>query len=165
MTTVWKFKLTLNRDGLSLTLPEGSKILSVHEQRGDICLWVQVDTEVKIHQRRSFEVYGTGHLIPEGDRTFLGSVFMDGGAFVFHVFEKLTAKSQEPVIATETLADDNYIERAPTHKIPQRYPAGTAEVQYWQLTQKGQQHIADVGAADATAPIKAQKQEVCLGSK
>jgi hypothetical protein len=34
-------------------------------------------------------------------------------------------------------------------------------VKYWQLTQKGQDHIAALGAASSS---NAQQQEVCLGS-
>lgn len=78
-------------------------------------------------------------------------------------------------IETGKLADDNFIERAPTHNIPQRYPvaaeaACNASMQWWQLTQKGQEHIAALGSADvaATAACNAtpsNKKEVCLGSK
>jgi hypothetical protein len=75
------------------------------------------------------------------------------------------------IVAVGILADENFIERTPTHKIPQRYSVSTGShrgsMQWWQLTEKGQQHIAALGAADATAACNAnaQKQEVCLGSK
>jgi hypothetical protein len=73
------------------------------------------------------------------------------------------------IIASAILAEENFIERTPTHKIPQRFPAAAGSprgsMQWWQLTQKGQDHIAALGAADATAACNAaQKQEVCLGS-
>lgn len=69
------------------------------------------------------------------------------------------------IIATATLSEENFIERTPAHKIPQRYPAiapCNGSIQYWQLTQKGSDHIA---ALDAAAVSSVQKQEVCLGSK
>jgi hypothetical protein len=67
------------------------------------------------------------------------------------------------IVAVGILADEKFIERTPSHKIPHGHPASAGPyaqshgVQYWQLTQKGQQHIADVGAAAAT---NAQQQEV-----
>jgi hypothetical protein len=73
------------------------------------------------------------------------------------------------IVAVGILADANFIERTPTHQIPQGHPAAAGPyasshgVQYWQLTEKGQEHIAALGAADAACNI-AQKQEVCLGS-
>jgi hypothetical protein len=67
------------------------------------------------------------------------------------------------IVAVGILADENFIERTPTHKIPQRYsvPTGSprGSMQWWQLTQKGQQHIAALGAADAACNA-AQQQEV-----
>jgi hypothetical protein len=65
------------------------------------------------------------------------------------------------IVAVGILADENFIERTPTHKVPQRYsvPTGShrGSMQWWQLTQKGQEHIAALGAAAAT---NAQQQEV-----
>jgi hypothetical protein len=79
------------------------------------------------------------------------------------------------IIATATLAEENFIERTPAHKIPHGHPASAGPyasshgVQYWQLTQKGSNHIAALGPADAVAAEcnsnTAQQQEVCLGSK
>jgi hypothetical protein len=70
------------------------------------------------------------------------------------------------IVAAGILADANLIERTPAHQIPQGHPAASGPfassngVQYWQLTEKGQQHIAANSAA-----CNAQQQEVCLGSK
>jgi hypothetical protein len=69
------------------------------------------------------------------------------------------------IVAVGILADENFIERTPTHKAPHGHPASAGPyapshgVQYWQLTEKGQQHIAALGAADAACNA-AQQQEV-----
>lgn len=66
------------------------------------------------------------------------------------------------MIEVATLDEDGFIERIPSHKNPGRYSAtdlnGQA-VQYWQLTEKGRQHVA----AQESAQCNPQ-QEVELGS-
>jgi hypothetical protein len=68
-------------------LPVGAKLLTVHEQHRNVCIWAEVAPEQKAKEARSFEIYGTGHPIPPGLRRFLGSVFLDGGNYVFHIYE------------------------------------------------------------------------------
>ena len=73
----------------TVDMPEGSKILSVAEQDGDICFWAQV-TANNPPVKRMIEIAGTGNPYPPSDgavRVFLGTVVM--GQFVWHVFEKL----------------------------------------------------------------------------
>jgi hypothetical protein len=64
------------------------------------------------------------------------------------------------IVASAILAEENFIELTPTNKNPCRFPINSP-VKYWQLTQKGQDHIAALGAASSS---NAQQQEVCLGS-
>jgi hypothetical protein len=62
--------------------------------------------------------------------------------------------------AIATLAEAEFIEHTPRHQNPHRFPT-MIDPAYWQLTHKGHQHIAALGAA---AACNAQQQEVCLGS-
>jgi hypothetical protein len=63
------------------------------------------------------------------------------------------------IIALGILAEQNLIERCRDQRnIPQRYPAGNGcPFSSWQLTQKGQEHIAALGAADVAACNAAQQ--------
>ena len=86
MKTIYKYELM--SDG-KLMLPNGATVLRVAAQGDAICLWAEVDPE-RSQLERYFEVFGTGHEIPEGmgiDRVYLDTVFM--GQYVFHVYERL----------------------------------------------------------------------------
>ena len=82
MKTIWKY--TLN-PATSIEMPIGSQLLSVHEQKSEICLWALVDPERDMEVRH-FRVFGTGHKIPD-KQAFIGSGLLNNGSLVFHVFE------------------------------------------------------------------------------
>ena len=85
MQTIHKYLLNT---GLTVVqVPKGGVVLSAQEQFGDVCVWVVVDTEREFEERH-FEVLGTGHFMPEGKRTFIGTIQLMGGSLIFHVFEK-----------------------------------------------------------------------------
>lgn len=86
MKTIYKY--TLDANNTVLEMPMGAKVLSVASQGDDLCLWAKVDTEDPIEQR-TFEVYGTGHPMPDDDEhlQFLGTALMHGGSLVWHVFQ------------------------------------------------------------------------------
>ena len=89
MKTIWKYKLS--PDATELEIPGGSTVLSVDEQFGNVCLWVEVDTENRLAPR-VFETFGTGHPIYTDmgiTRKFIGSVKLMDGALIFHVYERL----------------------------------------------------------------------------
>ncbi|MDR0282172.1 MAG: hypothetical protein LBI53_02350 [Candidatus Peribacteria bacterium] len=77
-------------DTQSLILPSGAKILSVIMQRREIVLYAMVDLSVKVQDRFTFEIYGTGHEIRHGDGyTFLGTLDHNGnGDLIWHIFYK-----------------------------------------------------------------------------
>lgn len=83
MTEIWKFVLEGNCEA---EMPVGAKILTAREQRNNICVWAEVNPQAA-KETRHFEVYGTGHAMPEGNRRYLGTAHLSGGTFVFHVFE------------------------------------------------------------------------------
>jgi hypothetical protein len=87
MKTIWKF--TLQPDSLTLRMPLEAKILHVDEQHGKICLWAEVDDDLP-EEERIFEIFGTGHKMIEQmgiSREYIGTAKMQGGSFIFHVYE------------------------------------------------------------------------------
>lgn len=85
MRTIWKF--TILHDNV-FNVPIGAEILSAHEQRGEVSLWMLVDPSAEREPRR-FASFWTGAKIPDTPIKFIGTVHLDGGATVFHVFEIL----------------------------------------------------------------------------
>ncbi len=65
-------------------MPRGAEVLTAQVQHGVVCLWARVDTRMPMELRR-FVIIGTGH--DGADGKYVGTVQMDGGDFVFHVFE------------------------------------------------------------------------------
>lgn len=86
MKSVFKYPLAVT-DTQTLLLPTGSKVLSVEEQYGSIVLYVLVDPtpEAETEPRR-FLIHGTGHDVTNPDADFVGTVKLEGGALMFHVF-------------------------------------------------------------------------------
>lgn len=87
MKQVWKYTLKPYKPILSI--PKGGLIRYVGEQHNEICLWVEVDTDNEAINRE-FKIYGTGHNIPEDWIGYLGSVKIDEGRLVFHVYEVIS---------------------------------------------------------------------------
>lgn len=86
MKRVYKYILSAE-DYSTIVLPAGAQILSVHEQRDQIYLWVLIDPNEKGVETHKFRVAGTCHDITDEALRFIGSVLMYGGSLVFHVFE------------------------------------------------------------------------------
>lgn len=82
--TIWKYELGI-ADAISMSMPKGTRILTVQNQGGRITMWAEVfpsaDTE-----RRTFMVRGTGHLLQCNETIYIGTVQMDFG-LVWHVYE------------------------------------------------------------------------------
>lgn len=85
---VWKWTL-LARDLTSISMPRGGEFLTAREQRGNICVWALVDPEETRHEERTLRIAGTGHNLDNGRFNYIDTVFLEGGALVFHVFEVL----------------------------------------------------------------------------
>lgn len=89
MRTVWKYKLQATHIQ-ELRLPEKAEILYVREQNEFVCLWAVVETHREL-EARVIEVVPTGVEMETDmgvDRKYLGSVHLQNGALVFHVFER-----------------------------------------------------------------------------
>jgi hypothetical protein len=83
---VWKYILSIKNDLMTIRLPKGSKPLTVHEQFGEICMWVLVIPTADTKER-TFRIAGTGHNLADGNFSYIGTAFIDDGELVFHVFE------------------------------------------------------------------------------
>jgi hypothetical protein len=90
-TSIWKYEL--HPDSLKLNLPVNAQVLSVDEQFDKICLWCEVDPTAQETELRIFEIYGTGHRIEHDmgvSRDYIGTVKLQNGRFIFHIYERLT---------------------------------------------------------------------------
>lgn len=90
MKTIWKFPLEAI-DRQYVEMPEWAKILCVKTQKGQPCLWAEVDPSNQ-PQKVLIETYGTGHPMTEDmgiSRRYIGSYMLYDGDFVGHVYERL----------------------------------------------------------------------------
>jgi len=91
MKTIYKYALELT-DRQLVSIPLGSKILSVDNQNGAICVWVEVDSDVPYYRDYVFRIVGTGNPIDFPTKpnettspyNFIGTVIMN--PFVWHVY-------------------------------------------------------------------------------
>jgi hypothetical protein len=89
MLKVYKYEVPL-ADDFAIEMPMGAQILSFQVQNGGPVLWALVDPDAR-HMKRHFRLAGTGHKIDQApaDLRFIGTVQLQGGALVFHLFEAL----------------------------------------------------------------------------
>jgi len=89
MKTIYKYSLT-TKPQQEVKMPGGAEILSVQVQDKVPCVWALVNPTQRLVTRH-LEVYCTGEPISEamlGQRKFLGTVHLEGGKLVLHVFER-----------------------------------------------------------------------------
>lgn len=86
MKTIWKFPVDVS-DRVALPMPRGAEILTIENQGGAVCIWALVDSEA-ILVTRKLAFRGTGHPADGLDSSqYVGSVLLNGGALVFHLFD------------------------------------------------------------------------------
>lgn len=89
--TVHKYPVPIPlSDWFHLDLPSGARVLAVQMQYGHPMIWVLVDPTLPL-TRRVFRLAGTGHpidLVPEQRLEYVGTFQIDGGALIFHIFER-----------------------------------------------------------------------------
>jgi hypothetical protein len=91
MKTIFKYQLdpaTTERHILSM--PVGATILVAQNQRERVTLWAEVE-DTNPMEDREFLVCKTGQPCPtlRRKKLFLGTVQLDGGSLVLHVYELL----------------------------------------------------------------------------
>jgi len=67
-----------------LSLPKGASILTIQLQGVTPMMWMLVDPDAKIEQRR-FRVVGTGHQTIEDNMVYIGT--WQDAPYVWHLFE------------------------------------------------------------------------------
>lgn len=85
--TIWKTVLK-PLDVQQIEVPAGAELMFAREQHEEICVWYRCDPQAKREQRQ-IAVVGTGHPAPGPEGRYLGTAALQGGRFMFHVFEKL----------------------------------------------------------------------------
>jgi hypothetical protein len=86
---IWKFAINANR--FAVEMPKNAEILTVQVQNETPCIWALVNPESP-KELRHFEFYGTGHDIHCDmgiERKYINTFQLDGGALVFHLFERV----------------------------------------------------------------------------
>lgn len=84
---IFKYQLETT-DFQQIQIPEGGEILCLQTQYNRPCIWVLVDPDSPTKQR-TFEIFGTGHSLPEHvNRKYVGS-YQVFDSLVFHCFELL----------------------------------------------------------------------------
>ena len=69
-----------------LKLPEGSKLLSVKEQHGEPCLFIQGKAGIK-NEIRKFHVFGTGGPMELEDLDYIGTFSLHEEDIIGHLYE------------------------------------------------------------------------------
>lgn len=75
----------------TLELPAGAKILKIHTQYEQPCIWAEVDLDTQEKENRTFITVGTGHTITHPNVLKYISTYFNG-PYVFHVYEELNDK-------------------------------------------------------------------------
>lgn len=83
--TIFKYQIVKPSDRI-IAMPDGAVILSAQNQNDIITIWAMVNPE-NPKRPRVFDVVGTGGVVPDGIRQFIGTVQISG--YVWHVFELL----------------------------------------------------------------------------
>lgn len=88
MNTIWKYELKVT-DLQKIKMPITSKILTIQMQLGVPCLWAEVNTEEVLEEHRTIEMFGTGHEIPDHNRTYIGTIQQANGKLIWHIYERI----------------------------------------------------------------------------
>lgn len=110
MMVIFKYQLQLEV-GVEQTfeMPRHATIISLQNQRENICIWALVNSSNQ-PEERTFVIVGTGHPIHFSTAAFkhVDTVQMLGGDFVWHIFERMvpgTYRSPQPEFCPVTGAD------------------------------------------------------------
>lgn len=68
-------------------MPAGATILTTQLQYGVLCIWFLCDPTMHFARRR-IVVYGTGHELPPNPGKYIGTVQLNDGGLILHVFDQ-----------------------------------------------------------------------------
>jgi len=80
------YKYTLNPSNLTIPMPIGAKLISMHRQKGEMCIWAEVDIEEKT-ELVTFEIFTTGEEITSDNKEFVGTFLLHNESLVFHIYK------------------------------------------------------------------------------
>lgn len=83
--TIWKFPLQDNPKN-RIEMPKGTQILTAKMQHGIIALWGIVEPDAP-KETRTFNIYGTGHILPDHASAGDWIATVEASPFIWHVFE------------------------------------------------------------------------------
>jgi hypothetical protein len=90
MLAIWKYEVVLNHvdnnNHYKVMLPRGAQLLSAVGQYGKLMVYAIINTYEPQEFECTISVIGTGHNIKSIPGRFLGTVVLDDGNSVFHVF-------------------------------------------------------------------------------
>jgi hypothetical protein len=88
-TQIWRFPINAEKQ-TEVEIPIDAVILCVQTKDGVPCIWAEVDIDAP-KEKRTFEIFGTGHEIPFAHRKYIGTFQVGSimGTLVFHVYERL----------------------------------------------------------------------------
>lgn len=86
MKAIYKYPVGIS-DEIQISIPQNAEILCVQMQYDTPCIWALVD-KTAINGFRYFRWYGTGHPVKDNPGKYIGTVQMNGGSLVFHLFEE-----------------------------------------------------------------------------
>ena len=89
---IWKYPLEITNAQI-IKMPKGAKILSVQIQNKKPCIWVMVDPDNDLLPKTLYSI-GTGFNVDDEidndiETRYIGTYQVQGGSFVFHVFEEV----------------------------------------------------------------------------
>ena len=85
---IFKYTIDLNKRTQCVFPPEDASILSVQMQHGECQIWVLCDAS-RPEKSRTIETLPTGAYVKSHEHlVFLGTIQVDGGSLVFHIFER-----------------------------------------------------------------------------
>lgn len=84
MKTIYKYILKIT-DRQLVRMHEGANILTTANQRGELCIWAEVDTS-RPCENRNIRIVGTGNPFIPKNPGYIGSAQIED--FVWHVYEE-----------------------------------------------------------------------------
>lgn len=88
---IWKFKIDPQH---AIEMPIGAEILNVQYQHDTALLWAIVDPGETRTEARHIEMFAAGRSMPPARRKYIGTIQIEGGRFVFHVFERVESRNE-----------------------------------------------------------------------
>lgn len=85
MKTIYKYELDFNHPHIDIH--SGFEILSIKMKNDIFTMWILVDTDNPI-ERIMFDIYGTGHKLPDDHGEYVGTFHETKYNLVWHVFKR-----------------------------------------------------------------------------